>query len=174
MVVNGIMLKSVVGHKAMRNYLVDLTALLPFSLLLASGVIMLIYHSGIEQERNVLWLDGDEWLLFHRAAALIALPLVGLHLGLHWRPLLRLFMPGKGPGHKPLNLWLFILLVATSASSLAVWAFLSSEPAAELLIDIHSKSGMALIILFAAHLALNLPWLLRMTRRLKADRQRGS
>ncbi|HRY97734.1 MAG TPA: DUF4405 domain-containing protein [Bacteroidales bacterium] len=146
--------------------MVDLIALVPFLFLLITGVIMLIYHSGTPREETTLFLNGEQWLWLHHLFTLIALPLVLLHLYLHWKVLLRNFMPGRKASNKPLNISLFLLLLSTASTGILSWLILSNTGAANLARQVHNKFGMALIVFYAIHLALHYSWLIRMSRSL--------
>lgn len=163
-------MKKSIRNKAFQNYLVDITALVPFTLLLASGVIMLIYHSGISGEQRIMMMNKEAWLLFHRYVSLIALPLVMLHMYFHWNIIMKLFRPAKGKAsNRSLNLSLFGLFITTSLTAIISWFFVNDDEGRKLLVDIHNKLGMALIVFYGVHLALHLGWIIRMTRKLSSD-----
>lgn len=159
------MLKKLLTNKAFRNYVVDLAALLPFLCLLASGIIMLIYRSGVSEESLTLGFSGHQWRWFHQRTTLVALPLVLLHLVLHWAALRRLFLKGRKAGFKPINLGLLILFLSTTASGLLTWLWIQEEGMVEGFQELHNKLGMALVVFFALHLAVFYPFLIKMSRK---------
>lgn len=150
----------------------DILALGPFVLLLASGVVMLIYHSGIPREELILFINGDQWLVFHHTLTLIAVPLVFLHIIFHWQSIIRLFQKDRGIKHKPLNITLLLLFLSATATGITAWLILKDEKSIALLRDIHNKFGMALIVFFALHLAIHLNWLIRIVKKL-INKKRG-
>lgn len=159
------MLKKLLTNRAFRNYVVDLAALLPFLCLLGSGIVMLIYRSGVSEDSLTLGFSGHQWRWFHQRTTLVALPLVLLHLLLHWAALRRLFLKGRKAGFKPINLILLILFLATSASGLLTWLWIQEEGMVEGFQELHNKLGMALVVFFALHLAVFYPFLIKMSRK---------
>lgn len=154
-----------IRNKAFRNYIINISALLPFLLLLLTGVIMLVYHSGRPQQEKILFIDGYSWLQLHHIFTVIATPLVSLHIILHWSAILRLFLKGRKAKQKSLNTILLVLFIASVISGLSSWLFFSDEEVKTAFRAIHNKFGMALMVFFSVHLALYLNWLVRMTRK---------
>ena len=140
--------------------------------LLLTGVIMLIYHSGITEQVKILFLRGDQWLQVHRVLTVIALPLVALHLIFHWGSIIRLFFFGKKTKHKPLNLTLFLFLLCTALTSLLSWLIFGESEPGEWLRAVHNKFGMGLMVFFSVHIAIHLSWLVRMSDRYLINKSR--
>ncbi|MBE0640448.1 MAG: hypothetical protein IH599_00330 [Bacteroidales bacterium] len=124
---------------------------------------MLVYHSGTATTYRIIWLNGEQWLTLHHLLTICALPLVTLHIILHWRIVLKLISPAKKHRHKPLNLILLVIFISTAISGLTAWLILKEQNLAGLFHDVHNKLGMALIVFYALHFSLYSPVLLRMS-----------
>ena len=152
--------------KANRNYFLNMATLLPFVLLLASGILVLRYHGGMDYNKLTLGLNGNQWLKAHQLLALVVIPLVMLHLWLHGYWLKKLFRLKKASGkNHDMNLALFIVFVLTVLTALISWLVFDGKPAADLLREIHNKLGLALLFFFAIHLINYFKWLANMTRK---------
>ena len=153
--------------KATRNYILNLTTLIPFLLLLISGIVILRYHGGESYETVTLGINGHTWLWGHRILALIVIPLIVIHLWFHGYWIKKLFsfkQKNKGKNND-MNLVLFVVFILTALTALISWIIFSGKPAAELLREVHNKLGFALIFFFIVHLVNYFKWLLKMTRK---------
>ena len=151
--------------KALRNYIYDLSSITPFVFLLLTGIIVLRYHSGTEQEIRSFGLDGNLWLQIHRIAALIVIPLIIIHLLLHthWiKDLFKYKLKGKNSG---MNLTLFFVFAACAVTALLAWFAFYGKPLSEVLREVHSKLGLLLIFFYIIHVSNYYKWLARMTRK---------
>jgi hypothetical protein len=129
--------------------------------LLSTGIILLIFGDGSNQDQSFLLLNSEQWLNVHHLMTLIALPLVFLHIAMHWKVILKLLSPRTHFRHKPLNLSLLVLFTLTTGTGLTAWLVYKVPQSDEWLHSIHNKLGMALIVFYATHLALYASWLFR-------------
>ena len=151
--------------KASRNYIFNLISFLPLVLLLITGIIVLRYHSGTDQEIITLQLNGLQWTKIHRITALVVIPLIAIHLLMHphWlKQLFRFTIKGKNGG---MNLTLFILFTMCALTALLPWLVLDETKLADALRELHSKLGLLLIVFFAIHISNYFKWLINMTRK---------
>jgi thiosulfate reductase cytochrome b subunit len=154
--------------KSSRNYYLNLITIIPFLLLLISGIVVLRYHTGEAYETITLGLNGQKWLTVHRIFALIVIPLIVVHLWLHGYWVKRLFsykQKSKGKNND-MNIALFVVFILTALTALISWIVFSGKPAADLLREVHNKLGFALIFFFIIHLANYFKWLVNKTKKL--------
>lgn len=121
-------------------------AFLPFILLLASGLILLKYHTGSAPESKVIGFDGHFWMTFHKISAFVATPLILLHLVVKTNWVKRLFAFKLKGAFKTSNILLFALFL------LCVLTGFGSAIISNQLGGIHNKFGLLLLILFLIHL----------------------
>lgn len=129
----------------MRFYIYTI-AFLPFSLLLASGIILLKYHTGAQAEETVMGQNAYFWFPFHKISAILSTLLIGLHLFVktNWvQSLFRLRIKG---GYKKANIFLFVVFL------LCVFTGFGSDLVSARLGGVHNKLGLVLFILFLIHL----------------------
>ncbi|MFA9391150.1 MAG: hypothetical protein ACERKD_15175 [Prolixibacteraceae bacterium] len=125
--------------------------LLPFVLLLFTGVILVKYHTGAAPESTVLGGDAHFWFSFHKVIAVITIPLILLHLFVKtdWvKSLLRFKVKGR---FKTTNSILFVVFVLCSLTALVSWLIIDDPAISGNLGGIHNKFGILLIILFVIH-----------------------
>jgi hypothetical protein len=153
--------------KATRNYILNIVTLVPFFMLLISGIVILRYHGGEPYETMSLGMNGHTWLRAHRILALVVIPLIVIHLWFHGYWIKKLFsFKNKNKGkNNDMNLILFVVFVLTVLTALISWFLFSGKPAAELLREVHNKLGFALIFFFIVHLVNYFRWLLKMTKK---------
>ena len=132
--------------KGNTRFYIYAVAFLPFILLLASGLILLKYHTGAASESIVLGFDGHFWKAFHKLSAFIATPLVLLHLIVKTSWVKRLFTLQLKGAFKTSNILLFVLFLLCFLSGFGS-AIISNQ-----LGGIHNKFGLLLLILFLIHL----------------------
>lgn len=151
--------------KATRNYIFNISFFVPFLFLLFTGIIVLHYHSGYDYQLDSLGLNGNQWLKIHQLTALIVIPLIVIHLlmHIHWlKQLVGFKLKGKNSG---LNLTLFIVFLMAALSALLAWFVFQDTKTAEVLREVHAKSGLLLIIFFGIHLSNYFKWLLTMSKK---------
>lgn len=153
--------------KATKNFFINIVALLPFLLLLASGIIILRYHGGMDYTNQTWNIDGHNWLEIHRILALIVIPFVGLHLWMHvhWLKTLFNFKKKSKGKNNDLNVALLVVFVLAVSTALLSWLVFKGTPTADLLREIHNKLGLALIFFFMVHLFNYIKWLVTMTKK---------
>lgn len=154
------------SSKSIRNYYVDIISFLPFLFLLLTGIIMLAYHGGLPYDNETLGLDGNSWMFIHKTLTIIALPLVILHLALHFNWLKKLFTFKLKNKHRGINVTLFVLFVLCSITALLSWLIFNDSDLGQLLRGLHNKIGILLIVFFAIHLISYTGWILGMTKKL--------
>jgi len=154
--------------KASRNYFLNLITILPFLLLILSGLVILRYHGGEAYETKSFGIDGNIWITTHRILALVVIPLIITHLWLHAYWIKKLFsLKQKNRGkNNDMNIALFVVFILTALTALVSWIVFSGKPAADLLREVHNKLGFALIFFFVIHLANHFKWLVNMTKKL--------
>ena len=88
--------------KASRNYYLNIVTLLPFIFLLASGILVLRYHGGMDYNNETLGFNGHQWLETHQISALVVIPLILTHLWMHayWIGNLLRLKKGTGKNHQ--------------------------------------------------------------------------
>ncbi len=149
--------------QANRNYLVELLAFIPFTAMIASGLLMLVYHIRENESLSWLGLNKSNWLLIHKIASCLALSMVIWHLKQHtyWiKNLVTLKLKSK---FKNVNTALFILFALTVITALFSWLVFPETLISNGLKGIHSKVGFATIILFFFHIKNYFFWLKKMT-----------
>lgn len=151
--------------KSKRNYYVDIATLLPFLLLLFTGIIMLIYHTGKPYPETTLGLDGHFWLDTHIFFAVISMAMVSAHLYLHLTWFKKLFTGKLKNKYWVRNLTLVIVFLFTLLTSFIPLIFLGESETAKMMLGIHNKLGLLLIIFFVIHLFSYFKWLLNMTKK---------
>lgn len=151
--------------KSRRNYYVDIATLLPFILLLFTGIIMLIYHTGKPYLETTLGKDGDFWLDTHIVFAVISFVMIIIHLSLHLNWFKKLFIGKLKNKYWLRNLILVIVFSLTFLTSTIPWLILEESDTETLLLGIHNKLGLLLIIFFVIHLLSYLKWLVNMTKK---------
>ena len=134
------------------RFMIYAIALIPFILLLGTGVVLLKYHTGSPLESTFMGCDAHFWFPFHKLTAVISTLLILLHLFVKtdWVRNLFLFKP-KG-GFKTSNIILFIVFLFCSLSALSSWLIFDGDDMAELLKGVHNKLGLLLIVMFVIHL----------------------
>ncbi|NPD47682.1 MULTISPECIES: DUF4405 domain-containing protein [unclassified Lentimicrobium] len=153
------------SSKAKRNYYIDIAMLLPFLMLLFTGIIMLIYHTGKPYPETSLGLDGESWLKIHVVSAIISFVLVGIHLSLHLTWFKKLFSGQLKNKYWVRNLILVIVFLFTLLTSFIPLLFLGESDAAKMMLGIHNKLGLLLIVFFFIHLLSYFKWLVNMTKK---------
>ena len=151
--------------KPRRNYYVDIAILLPFLLLLFTGIIMLIYHTGKPYLETTLGKNGDFWLDTHIVFAIISFVMIAIHLSLHLNWFKKLFTGKLKNKYWVRNLILVITFFLTFLTSVIPRFILKESDTETLLLGIHNKLGLLLIIFFAIHLLSYLNWLIDMTKK---------
>lgn len=127
-------------------------AFLPMVFLMATGMIMLEYHTGTPLESFVLGLNGHDWLLFHKIVSVIAVVLIALHLSAKTDWLKRFFTFNVKAKYKTTNILIFVFFVLSFITALLSWLVFPDTEIAELLKGIHNKLGLGLMVLFVIHM----------------------
>lgn len=139
--------------------------LLPFLLLLFTGIIMLIYHTGKPYTETTLSYDGNFWLNTHIVIAVISFVLITIHLSLHLSWFKKLFSGKLKNKYWVRNLILVIVFSLTLLTSSIPWIILEESDTETLLLGVHNKLGLLLIIFFGIHLLSYFKWLVNMTKK---------
>ena len=152
--------------KSQRNYYVDIATLLPFLLLLFTGIIMLMYHAGNPATETILSKDADFWLKAHVVFAVVSLVMVSLHLSLHFKWFRKLFSGQLNNKYWIRNLILVILFLATTLTAFVPLLMLEEESNTKMMmLGVHNKLGLLLIVFFVFHLLGYFKWLISMTKK---------
>ncbi|BAX82195.1 DUF4405 domain-containing protein [Labilibaculum antarcticum] len=149
--------------KTTRNYYVDIISLTPFLLMIGTGIIMLIYHTGKPYCTETLSIDGNTWLIIHELFSVISFILVVIHLTIHIDWLKNLFFNKLSDKHKSINITLFIVFSLTALTAFSSWLIVSNTEISEGLRGAHNKLGLLLIIFFSVHITNYFKWLVKMT-----------
>jgi thiosulfate reductase cytochrome b subunit len=154
--------------KAFRNYYLNLVTIVPFLLLILSGLVILRYHGGEAYETETIGISGHNWLKTHQILALIVVPLIIIHLWLHSYWIVRLFSFKQKSKAKnnDMTIALFAVFILTVLTALLSWLVFDGKPIADLLREVHNKLGFALIFFFVIHLVNYFKWLVNMTKKL--------
>lgn len=158
--------------KARRNYYLDIASLLPFLLLLFTGIIMLMYHTGKPYLETTLGRDREFWLNTHIVFGVISFVMTTIHVSLHVNWLKKLFTGKLKNKYWIRNLILLIVFSLTILTSAIPWLILDESNTASMLLGIHNKMGLLLIIFFVVHLLTYSKWLVNMTK--NALKKRGN
>lgn len=138
--------------KTKTRFYIYAIALLPFILLLATGVILLKYHTGALPESMIMGQDAHFWFPFHRVTAVITTLLILLHLFVKTDWVKNLFLFKLKGRFKAANIILFVVFLLCSLTALNSWLIFDGTDIAENLRGIHNKLGLLLIIMFAIHI----------------------
>lgn len=151
------------NSKPTRNYWVNAISFLPFLLLLISGIIMLLYHTGRPYPVETIGLNGDTWLVIHMVLSIIAVPFVVLHLYLHFDWLKKLFAFKLKNKHKRKNITLFVIFTLCVLTSLFSLFIVPDSNVRDGLRGIHNKLGLIMLVFFAIHIVNYFKWIVSMT-----------
>lgn len=149
--------------KATRNYYVDIISLIPFLLMIGTGIIMLIYHTGKAYCTKTLSIDGNTWLIIHEFFSVLSFILVVIHLIIHIDWLKNIFLKKSSNKYKGINITLLIVFSLTALTALSSWLIVSNTEVSEGLRGAHNKLGLLLIIFFSIHITNYFKWLVKMT-----------
>jgi hypothetical protein len=153
------------------NYWVNVSSLLPFILLIITGLILQAnYHfSHKPEEYEVFSMNKKYWLLLHKIFALISTPIIFFHLALHFRWIKNLFMnkiSSKGNKIVRTTKVLLILYFLTFITSMVSWLFLEDPHAKRMIIELHDKIALIIIIYFTIHIIQHFKWLVKNTQKI--------
>lgn len=151
--------------KSKRNYYIDVAALLPFIMLIITGLIMLAYHTEKPYTELILSKDGGFWLNTHIVFAVITFVIIIIHLSLHINWLSKLVSGKLKNKYWVGNLILLILFLLTTIASALPWLFLDESTISTFLLGVHNKLGLLLIAFFLIHLFRYFNWLVTMTKK---------
>ncbi|MCK9613828.1 MAG: DUF4405 domain-containing protein [Bacteroidales bacterium] len=157
-------------RKAKFNFWINLISLLPVSLLAFTGLlIQLNYHMKRYNDSCAVWgLDRADWLILHKACAVISIITILLHLYLHWNWLKMAFTKRRlknGTRVKKNSLWLSIIFLLATITSIISWFFIEDKLQAKHVIEIHDKLGIVLSILIIVHLIQHFSWIKRLFKK---------
>jgi len=138
--------------KTKTRFYIYAIALLPFILLITTGVIMLKYHTGAPVESIIIGLDGHSWMTFHKIISVISMLLILLHLFVKTDWVKNLFLFKLKSKFKAANIILFVVFFLCSLTALCAWLIFGGTATAQLLVGIHNKLGLLLILLFVIHI----------------------
>ena len=152
--------------RGLLKYLVNIIILMPFLVLLFTGFILLFYHVKETSDFEMLGLSGKSWLFFHKTFSIINLPLIALHLILHYNWLEKLFTFKLKNKNRATNITLFVLFFLCVVTSFLSWFVFKDSAAGDGLRGIHNKFGLLLIVFFVMHLIAYSGWLIKMTKKI--------
>ena len=151
--------------KARLNFYIDIVSLLPFFLLLITGLILLMYHSGRPYTETILQFEQSNWLNFHKILSIVSSTLIIIHLVAHTKWLKQLFT-AKLKGKKNIsNLLLLITFVLTALLAFIPWFFIKNANVSAELLGIHNKVGLLLLLFFIIHLSNYYKWIIKMIKK---------
>lgn len=151
--------------KSRRNYYVDIVTLLPFLMILFTGVIMLMYHAGKPYTETIFSKDRAFWLNVHILFAVITFVMVSIHLSLHLNWFKKLFSGKQKNKYWIKNLILVILFFCVTLTAVFPWLILKESNLSSLMLGLHNKIGLLLIVFFVIHLQSYFKWLFNMTKK---------
>ncbi|WP_075602842.1 DUF4405 domain-containing protein [Saccharicrinis aurantiacus] len=151
-------------QKAKRNYYVDMASLLPFLLMIFTGIILLGYHAGKSTSQLTLSMSSNFWLNAHIVTSIITIGLVCVHLYQHISWFKKLFIKGGKSKKWIRNLILLILFIATTLTSLIPWLVMEDTSSSKLVLGLHNKFGLLLIIFFVIHVLSYSKWIVALTK----------
>lgn len=140
-----------ISNNKIRFYIYAI-ALMPMIALIASGLVMLKYHTGSPAESLIWGLDGHFWHSFHQVTAIITTILIILHLFVktNWvNNLLRFKIKGR---FKLSNTILFVVFTLCVLTAYGSWLIFADPKISDLLLGIHNKIGLLLIVMFGIHI----------------------
>ena len=169
---------SPVSGTARANFYVNLAALAPFMITIATGMVIQIqYHMHhLPDTALVLGLGRHGWLTLHKVSAVISLACILHHCAHHWRLIVtvtkkKLYLKKMSAGI--ISYYLFLVFVPTALTAIASWLFLQGH-ARFMLVEIHDKLALLLIVIFAVHLVSRAGWMVRTYRALaRGGTERG-
>jgi magnesium-transporting ATPase (P-type) len=147
-----------------KKYLVDILALFPFLILLFTGIVMLIYHTGKTYSETTFGINGNLWLNIHIVFAVISFVMITLHLSLHLNWFKKLFSGKLKNKYWIRNLILVFLFLFAILTSFIPLLFLSESNTATTMLGIHNKLGLLMIIFFVIHILSYFKWLVNMSK----------
>ena len=155
--------------KGKRNYYVDVAALLPVLMLLFTGIVMLMYHTGKPYSETTLSQDRDCWLNAHILFAVISMVMIGGHLSLHLSWFKKLISGRLKNKYWVRNLILVIVFLLATLTAVIPWLILEDSKSAEMMLGIHNKLGILLTLFFVVHLLGYSKWLVSMTKKVISE-----
>lgn len=147
------------------NYYVDIATLLPFLMLLFTGIIMLVYHTGKPYSETIFNNDGDFWLNIHKVFAVVTVMMIAVHLSFHLNWFKKLFSGKQKNKYWIRNLILVILFFLVALTSFLPWLILDESNTSSMMLGVHNKIGLLLIVFFIIHLISYFNWLFIMTKK---------
>lgn len=127
-------------------------ALLPFIILLATGGILLKYHTGASLDSTLMGLDAHFWFPFHKILAIISTPLILLHLFVKTNRVKKLFTLKFKDKFKISNLLLFVTFSLCMLTAFSAAFIFPDTDIAKILGGIHIKLGLLLLFIFVIHI----------------------
>ncbi len=160
--------------KKLINYILDISILVAFSLLMINGILMqVIYHMNHNDPNYVfLWFNKNGWLLSHKILSVSVFAGITIHVFLHFNWIKDVFLNkrllSKNFKNKSLA-FLFIVFYFSGILSFVSW-FANNQITGynyelrHFILEIHDKITILLIILFAFHFINKLKWLLNTSK----------
>ncbi len=147
-----------INHRERLNIYIDIMAILPFALMIFTGIILQInYHmKAYDPVTTVMGLNKSEWLLYHKIFSAVGFSLAAIHLTLHYKWLLgvfrkKLFISGSKPIKRTFRLLISFTIV--SLTGLIPWLMGMTGETRHLVIEIHDKAAIFMSIMFIYHFA---------------------
>jgi ferredoxin len=161
--------QKIIKEKNNANYWINISSLLPFILLMSSGIILQAnYHFARKPDYyEVFSLNRSDWLLLHIIFALISTPIIIIHLALHFKWIKNLFknkFSSKGNKIVRTSKILLVLYFFTVITGLVPWIFIEDPHGKRMLIELHDKITLGIIIYFILHFIQHFKWLVKNTK----------
>jgi hypothetical protein len=171
------------------NFWLDITILIAFLITTITGLLLwlVLPHGSGSQSFIFLGLTRQTWINIHEWVGLVMLIGAGVHIALHWKWISciadRFFkkLARQARLNFSLDSLLFVAFFLASLSGLVAWLLLPSggyqggrNPYYNATLlgltrhgwnDLHLYAGLAIIAVFAVHLALHWNWLVCVARR---------
>jgi hypothetical protein len=149
------------------NFRINLISFFPVLVLALSGLIIQFhYHmKGYPDHYEVWGFDRTHWLLLHKVCAVTCVLLILLHLYLHWNWLKMALTKRRltsGKRIKKNSLWLSIVFMLATLTSVLSWLIIDDPLPAKHIIEIHDKLGIVLTILLINHIIQHFNWFIRL------------
>lgn len=161
---------SPVSDTARANFYINLMALVPFLVLIATGhILQTEYHMHhLPEGALIMGLGRHGWLTLHELSAVISLACILHHCAHHWKFIVtvtkkKLYRKKMSSGI--VSYILFLVFIATALTAFVSWIFLEGR-ARHMLVEVHDKLALLLTLVFAVHLITRTGWMVRTFRAL--------
>ncbi len=169
--------QSPVSDTARANFYVNLAALVPFLVTIATGMVLqLQYHMHhLPDCSPVLGLGRHGWLTLHKISAVTSLACILHHCAHHWKFIVTVTkkkLYRKKMSSAVVSYYLFVIFVPTALTAILSWTFMTGR-ARFMLVEVHDKLALLLVFVFSAHLVTRAGWMVKTYRTLVRKRPAG-